>query len=53
MKYYKNQPAPKNDAVVYIITQHVLFNANWNDDKFWSQMIASWYGPEVARMQGE
>ena len=36
LKYYKNLPAPENNTVVDITTQLVLFNANWNDEKFWS-----------------
>ena len=39
-KYYKNQPVPENNVVVCITTQQALFNANWNDEEFWSQMIA-------------
>ena len=40
LKYYKNQPVPENNVVVCITTQQALFNANWNDDEFWNQMIA-------------
>ena len=40
LKYYKNQPVPENNVVVCITTQQALFNANWNDDEFCSQMIA-------------
>ena len=25
-----------NNGVVHIAAQQVLFNGNWNDDKFWS-----------------
>ena len=36
LKYYKNLPAPGNNGVVSKTMQQVLFNTNWNNDKFWS-----------------
>ena len=34
LQHYKNLPVPEDNAVVHIITQQVLFNANLNDDIF-------------------
>ena len=36
LQHYKNLPVPEDNAMVHITTQQVLFNANWNNDKFWS-----------------
>ena len=35
-KVLQKLASTRNNAVVCITTQQVLFNANWNDDKFWS-----------------